>query len=56
VNFLEIKDWILMCLATMGRQGRDTFNRILLRLVDGSEIPRSVKVGWNEQIARLVER
>lgn len=54
VNFLEIKEWILMSLATMGRQGRDNFNRILIALVDAPEIPRNVKVGWNNQIAELV--
>ncbi|MGH9719448.1 MAG: hypothetical protein ACRD8O_04500 [Bryobacteraceae bacterium] len=55
VNFLEIKEWILMSLATMGRQGRDDFNRILIGLLDGPDIPRNVKVGWNNQIAALVE-
>ena len=53
VNFIEIKQWILMSLATMGRQGRDNFNGILVALIDAPEIPRNVKVGWNNQIARL---
>ncbi|MGH9359175.1 MAG: hypothetical protein ACRD1O_08375 [Terriglobia bacterium] len=55
VNFIEIKNWILMCLATMGRRGRDIFTRRLLGLVDDPEMPRSVKVGWNRQIEKLVE-
>jgi hypothetical protein len=54
VNFIEIKEWILMSLATMGRQGRDTFNKTLTTLLDAPEIPRNVKVGWNTQIAELV--
>jgi hypothetical protein len=53
VNFLEIKQWILMCLATMGRKGRDIFNRRLAALVDSAEVPRSIKVAWNDQIAAL---
>lgn len=53
VNFLEIRDWILMCLATMGRRGREIFNRSLVRLVDSAEMPRSIKVAWNEQISHL---
>jgi hypothetical protein len=54
VNFLEIKDWILMSLATMGRRGRDLFNRNLIALVDAADIPRPIKVAWNDQIERLV--
>jgi hypothetical protein len=54
VNFLEIKEWILMSLATMGRRGRHRFNKILVELLDSPEIPRNVKVGWNNQIAALV--
>src|SRR5258708_3863341 len=54
VNFLDIKEWILMSLATMGKIGRDTFNRILIGLMDAPGIPRNVKVGWNNQIAALV--
>jgi len=54
VNFLDIKEWILMSLATMRKLGRDTFNRILISLMDAPGIPRNVKVGWNNQIAELV--
>lgn len=54
VNFLDIKEWILMSLATMGKLGRDTFNRILISLMDAPGIPRNVKVGWNNHIAQLV--
>lgn len=54
VNFLEIKDWILMSLATMGKRGRATFNSILLGLLDASDIPRTLKVAWNEQVTKIV--
>jgi hypothetical protein len=54
VNFLEIREWILMSLATMGKQGRAAFNKILGDLLDAPDVPRNVKVGWNDQIAALV--
>ena len=54
VNFLEIKDWILMSLATMGTHGRAVFNRTLTELLDGPDVPRSLKVAWNSQVNRLV--
>jgi len=54
VNFLEIRQWILMTLATIGIRGRDAFNRSMISLIDAPDMPRSVKVKWNEQIERLV--
>lgn len=53
VNFLEIKNWILMTLATLGKKGRGTFNRILLDRLSSEDIPSSLKVAWNKQIARI---
>jgi hypothetical protein len=53
LNFLEVKDWVLMVLATMGKRGRDIFNNHLLQLLDDVEIPRAVKVAWNDYIAAL---
>jgi len=53
VNFIEIKDWVLMAIATMGRRGRELFNVNLLELMNGPSIPRSVKVAWNEYLSGL---
>jgi hypothetical protein len=55
VNFLEIKNWMLACLATMGKQGRAVFNSHLLEFIDDPGFPKSLKVSWNESIAQLVE-
>ncbi len=54
VNFLEIKPWILMALATMGRRGRQLFNQFALELLGANDIPRTLKVAWNTQIEGLV--
>ena len=54
VNFLEIRNWILNCLATMGRNGRTTFNQKMIELLEEPETPRLLKVAWNEQIARVL--
>jgi hypothetical protein len=53
VNFLEIRNWILMQLATMGKRGRDIFNGHLIQLVDEPTVPRGIKVAWNDYIAAL---
>ncbi len=55
VNFLDIKTWILMCLATMGKRGRANFNGILVHLLEESGVPSLMKVAWNDQIAKLTE-
>lgn len=54
LNFLEIKEWILMSLATMGKKGRAAFNKILVDLLDASDVPRTLKVAWNHQVAKIV--
>jgi hypothetical protein len=56
VNFVEIRGWILASLATMGKKGREAFGDILLRLIDDEDMPRYVKIAWNEQIERLVSQ
>lgn len=53
VNFLEVKNWVLMSLATMGRRGRDLFNGHLLALLDDAAVPRGLKVAWNDYINAL---
>ncbi len=55
VNFVEIKAWILALLATIGRQGRDGFNRSLVELLESPDIPGTMKVAWNEQIVSAIE-
>lgn len=55
VNFLEIKTWILGCLATMGKPGRAIFNRTLLEFIEDPKFPKSLKTAWNDRITELVE-
>ncbi len=56
VNFLEVKEWIVQSLATMGRKGRTIFNEALMELLDAPDIPRSLKMAWNTQVDRLLIR
>jgi hypothetical protein len=53
VNFLEIKDWIIMTLTTLGKRGRAKFNSILLDRLSTEDVPSSLKVAWNDHIARI---
>lgn len=51
VNFLEMGNWVLMSLATMGKRGRNLFNGHLRHLLDEKTMPRAVKAAWNDYIA-----
>lgn len=53
INFLNMRDWLRIVLATIGRAGRNVFNRILLEKLRVAEVPASLKVAWNDQIARI---
>jgi hypothetical protein len=54
VNFLEIRAWVTALLSTIGKRGRDMFNIHLLALMDASEMPRQLKVAWNDYIAAII--
>jgi hypothetical protein len=53
VSFVNIKEWILMSLVTVGRKGRAIFNKHLIRLLESKDVPKVVKVGWNEEVQKL---
>lgn len=53
VNFLDIEQWILMLLGTVGKAGRDHFTRELISLFSTAEVPAYMKVAWNQQVERL---
>lgn len=56
VNFLEIKEWIIAVLATIGARGREIFNKKFLDLLDSPEVPSALKMKWNEQVNRVIGR
>lgn len=53
VNFMEIKNWILTILSALGKPGRELFNKSLVEKLDAEDIPPSLKLAWNEQIAKI---
>ena len=52
VNFVAIKEWLMMVLATVGRNGRQIFNDTFMDMLEDSDAPIALRVGWN----RLVEQ
>ena len=53
VNFLEMKNWLQTILATIGRAGRDAFNRTIVARLESPDTPASLKVAWNECITAI---
>ncbi len=53
VNFVDLKNWILVILATLGKAGRAVFNDVLSQKLEAADIPAALKVAWNEQVARI---
>jgi hypothetical protein len=53
VNFINLKEWMLMSLVTMGKSGRDLFNKELMNILETSGISQALKTIWNEQINSL---
>lgn len=56
VNFVDLREWVMMCLATTGKRGRETFNSEVLDLFDSCGLPQSLRVAWNSQVSSLLER
>lgn len=54
VNFISIKEWILMSLATMGKRGRSIFNTQLMLLMESEDVPAPLKVSWNDHVSALM--
>ena len=53
VNFIEIRNWIVATLGTLGVRGRALFCQELANRLDQQDVPKPMKVSWNEQIDRI---
>lgn len=53
VNFVDILTWSWVSLVTIGQTGRDAFNAQLTLMLTADDVPRSVKVSWNDLVAKI---
>jgi hypothetical protein len=54
INFLQVRDWIIHNLGTIGAKCRGLFIQEILALLDSREVPASVKVAWNDIVREIV--
>ena len=55
INFVQITDWIMTVLRTIGTECRKKFTETLIGLLGKSEVPAALKVAWNDLIQQLLE-
>ena len=54
MNFVNIKEWLMMVLATVGRRGREIFNQTFTAMLEDAEVPTALRVAWNGLVERLI--
>jgi hypothetical protein len=55
INFLQIQEWIVNNLGTIGAKGRNVFNHELISLFNNREVSASIKIAWNDIVKKIVE-
>ena len=53
VNVVDIRDWVVNTLVTVGSKGRGIFQERMLAILSDEQVPKALKLAWNEQIGRL---
>jgi len=53
VSFVDIQEWVTNTLAIVGNKGREHFQQRIIYHLSGEQVPKALKVAWNEEIARL---
>lgn len=54
VNFVDIAEWIVNTLVTVGREARKCFQHKLIHHLSGDQVPKMLKVAWNEEMEKLI--
>lgn len=54
INFVQIKDWILTSMSSIGPHCRRIFTGRFRSLLGAQSVPAALKVGWNNLLARLL--
>jgi hypothetical protein len=54
INLVNLKDWIVTVLSTIGPRCRRTFTQLFMDLLRTKEVPAALRVAWNDQLGRLL--
>lgn len=56
MGFLDLTEWAVNILATIGPNGRAHFVRHVVGILDHHRIPRAIKVAWNQALEAVIRR
>jgi hypothetical protein len=54
LNFADIEEWLVNTLVTVGVQGRQAFQQRILFHMSKPDVPKTVKIAWNQEIGQLL--
>ncbi len=54
INFLQVQDWIVNNLGTIGAKCRGVFTQEVLDLFNTQQVPAKIKVAWNDIVKAVV--
>ena len=54
INFLQVQEWIVNNLGTIGAKCRGIFTHEVLDLFDTKQVPAKIKVAWNDIVKAVV--
>lgn len=55
INFVNVRDWIVTTLTTIGPRCRALFAERFLELLGDRAVPAALKLAWNDRIAAILE-
>jgi len=54
INFLQVTEWVVNNLGTLGAKCRALFTQEVLALFDTPQVPAKIKVAWNDIVKEVV--
>lgn len=54
INFLQVQEWVVNNLGTLGAKCRAIFTQEILKLFDTPQVPAKLKVAWNDIVKNVV--
>ncbi len=54
INFLQVQEWVVNNLGTLGAKCRALFTQVVLGMLDTPQVPAKIKVAWNDIVREVV--
>jgi hypothetical protein len=51
---VDIEEWLVNTLVTVGIEGRQKFKQSILHLLAKADIPKALRIAWNQEIGALL--